>query len=87
MAQKTDPKFDKDLDTLQTELRTRLSQELTEFGGIPFSEDKDDGLVKPADDKEARLLQSGSAFQKRSPSPFVDQALASFTKRAGIRRG
>jgi len=72
-------------DELEHALRHELARELTVASGIPFHEDKDDGKVKPVDQKEARLLQFGSNTLGRGPKPFFDLAVSRFTKRTGVK--
>lgn len=68
-------------------MRLALAHELTALSGLPFQEDKEKKAVVPADPMKAKLLQSGSASLGRAPQPFINQGLALFTSKAGIKRG
>jgi len=81
-----DSTFNKVFDDLESKLQ-ELAKELTVASGIVFEEDKSKRTVKPKDEKEARLLERGSATLGRSPKPFFDTAVDSFLKKTGIKRG
>lgn len=81
----SDEETNKYFDELESNLRHELAREFTAASGLPFHEDKKDGQIKPKDNKEARLLEFGSASLNRGPRAFFDQAVNRFAKRVGIK--